>query len=42
VEEVFGKIPTTMQGNELPAIEKINQIVQTIDQYQKDIETLRG
>jgi archaellum component FlaC len=42
VEEMFGKLPTTAQGNELPAIEKINQIAQAIDQYQKDIETLSG
>jgi hypothetical protein len=42
VEEVFGKLPTTAQGNELPATEKIDQIAQAIDQYQKEIETLRG
>jgi hypothetical protein len=42
VEEVFGKLPTTSQGNELPAVEKIDQIAQAIDQYQKEIKTLRG
>ena len=41
LEEIFGKLPTTMQGNELPAAEKIDQIAQAIDQYQKEIETLR-
>lgn len=42
VEEIFGKLPTTVQGNELPATKKIDQIAQTIDQYQKEIETLYG
>jgi len=42
VEEIFGKLPATTQGNELLAAEKIDQIVQAIDQYQKEIETLRG
>jgi hypothetical protein len=42
VEEVFGKLPNTAQGNELPAVEKIDQIAQAIDQYQKEIETLCG
>jgi conjugal transfer/entry exclusion protein len=42
VEEIFGKHPTTVQGNELLAAEKINQIAQEIDQYQKEIQTLRG
>jgi DNA anti-recombination protein RmuC len=42
VEDIFGKLPTTAQGSELPAAEKIDQIAQAIDQYQKEIETLRG
>jgi uncharacterized protein YlzI (FlbEa/FlbD family) len=42
VEEVFEKLPTTAQGNELPVAEKIDHIVQAIDQYQKKIETLHG
>jgi hypothetical protein len=41
VEEFFGKLPTTVQGNEPPVAEKIDQIAQAIDQYQKEIETLR-
>ena len=41
MEEFFGRLPTTAQGNELPAEAKINQIAQAIDQYQKEIETLR-
>jgi hypothetical protein len=40
VEFFLGKLPTTAQGNDLPAAEKINQIAQEIDQYQKEIETL--
>jgi hypothetical protein len=40
VEEIFGKLPSTAQGNELPAAEKIDQIAQAIDRYQKEIETL--
>jgi hypothetical protein len=31
VEEIFGKLPTIAQGNELPATEKIDQIAQAID-----------
>jgi hypothetical protein len=42
VEDIFGKLPTTAQGSELPATEKIDQIVQAIDQYQKEIKTLCG
>jgi hypothetical protein len=42
VEDIFGKLPTTAQGSELPMAEQINQIVHAIDQYQKEIETLRG
>ena len=42
VEEFFWKLPTTAQGNELPAAEKIDWIAQAIDQYQKEIETLNG
>jgi archaellum component FlaC len=41
VEEIFGKLPSTAQGNELLATEKIDQIAQAIDQYQKEIENLR-
>jgi hypothetical protein len=42
VEDIFGKLPTTAQGSKLLAVENIEQIVQAIDQYQKEIETLRG
>jgi hypothetical protein len=42
VEDIFGKLPTTAQGSELPMAEKIDQIAQAINQYQKEIETLRG
>jgi hypothetical protein len=42
VEEIFGKLPSTVQGRELPATEKIDQIAQALDQYQKEIETLWG
>ena len=31
VEEVFGKLPTTAQGNELPVAGKIDHIAQAID-----------
>jgi hypothetical protein len=37
---IFEKIPSTMQGNELPIAEKINQIEQAIEKYQKEIENL--
>jgi uncharacterized protein YlzI (FlbEa/FlbD family) len=37
---IFEKLPNTAQGNELPVAEKIDQIVQAIDQYQKEIENL--
>jgi hypothetical protein len=42
VEDIFRKLPTTVQGSELPAVEKIDRIVHAIDQYQKEIETLHG
>jgi chromosome segregation ATPase len=42
VEDIFGKLPTTAQGSELPVAEQINRIVHAIDQYQKEIETLSG
>jgi hypothetical protein len=42
VEESFRKLPTTVKGNELSAIEKIDQIVQEIDQYQNEIKNLHG
>jgi hypothetical protein len=38
---MFEKLPSTTQGNELPVERKIDQIVQAIDQYQKEIENLR-
>jgi Skp family chaperone for outer membrane proteins len=38
---IFDKLPSTVQGNEIPIAKKINQIVQEIDQYQKEIENLR-
>jgi hypothetical protein len=41
VGEIFGKLPNTMEGNELPATEKIDQIAQAIVQYQKEIGDLR-
>jgi hypothetical protein len=41
VGEIFGKLPSTAQGNELPTAEKIDWIAQEISQYQKDIEDLR-
>jgi hypothetical protein len=33
VGEFFGKLPKTVQGNELPAAENIDQIVQAIARY---------
>jgi hypothetical protein len=33
VGEIFGKLPSTAQGNELPATEKIDQIAHVIDRY---------
>jgi peptidoglycan hydrolase CwlO-like protein len=42
VEDIFGKLPTTAQGSELSMEKQINRIVHAIDQYQKEIETLRG
>ena len=41
VEEIFGKLPTTTQGNELPAAKNIDQIAQAIDRYKKEIEGLQ-
>jgi archaellum component FlaC len=41
VGEIFGKLPNTAEGNKLPATEKIDQIVQEIAQYQKEIGDLR-
>ena len=41
VGEIFEKLPNTTQRNELPVVENIDQIVQAIEQYQKDIENLR-
>jgi hypothetical protein len=38
---IFEKLPSTAQGNELPVVEKIGQIAQKIDLYQKEIENLR-
>jgi polyhydroxyalkanoate synthesis regulator protein len=38
---IFEKLPSTMQGNELPVAGNIDQIAQAIDQYQKEIENLR-
>jgi hypothetical protein len=40
VGEIFGKLPNTTEGNELPSIEKIDQIAQAIVQYQKEIKDL--
>jgi hypothetical protein len=37
---VFEKLPSTVQGNELPIEGNIDQIAQTIDQYQKEIENI--
>jgi hypothetical protein len=42
VEDIFKKLPTTVQGSELPAEEKIDRIAHAIDKYQKEIETLCG
>jgi hypothetical protein len=36
----YEKIPKTMQRDELIETQNIDQIVQEIDQYQKDIENL--
>jgi hypothetical protein len=36
----YEKIPKNAQTTELTATEKIDQIVQTIDQYQQEIENL--
>ena len=40
VGEIFGKLPSTAQGNKLSAVENIDQIAQEIDRYQKEIEGL--
>jgi uncharacterized coiled-coil DUF342 family protein len=40
VVETYEKIPNTAQRAELIVAEKIDQIVQEIDQYQKDIENI--
>jgi hypothetical protein len=37
---IFEKLPNTVQGNELPVAEKIDQIAQAIEKYQKEIENL--
>jgi hypothetical protein len=37
---IFEKLPSTMEGNELPVAGKIDRIAQTIDQYQKEIENI--
>jgi hypothetical protein len=37
---IFEKLPITVQGNEIPLVGKIDQIAQTIDQYQKKIDNL--
>jgi len=37
---IFEKIPNTVQGNELPVEETIDQIVHAIEQYQKEIKNL--
>jgi hypothetical protein len=41
VGEIFGKVPSTAQGNELPVAENIDQITQAISRYQKEIKDLR-
>jgi hypothetical protein len=33
VEDIFGKLPTTLQGSEIPVEEKIDRIAHAIDQY---------
>jgi hypothetical protein len=37
---IFEKLSSTAQGHELPVVGKIEQIVQAIDKYQKEIENL--
>jgi hypothetical protein len=37
----YEKTPNIVQRDELIAVEKIDQIAQEIDQYQKEIENLR-
>jgi hypothetical protein len=41
VREIFGKLQNTAQENELPATKKIDQIVQEIARYQKEIKDLQ-
>jgi hypothetical protein len=36
----YEKIPKTAQTDEITTVEKIDQIAQAIDQYQKEIENL--
>ena len=40
VRGIFEKLPNTVQGNELLVAEKIDQIAQAIEKYQKEIENL--
>jgi conjugal transfer/entry exclusion protein len=40
VAGAYAKIPMTAQRDVLTAVEKIDQIAQAIDQYQKEIENL--
>jgi membrane-bound lytic murein transglycosylase MltF len=40
VARTYEKILKTMQGDELIAVENIDQIAQVIDQYQKEIENI--
>jgi hypothetical protein len=40
VGEIFRKLPNTAHGNELPAVENIDQIAHAITRYQKEIEDL--
>jgi hypothetical protein len=40
VAGTYEKIPTSVQRDALTAVEKIDQIAQAIDQYQKEIENL--
>jgi hypothetical protein len=40
VAGTYEKITQTAQGEEITGLEKIDQIVQAIDQYQKEIDNL--
>jgi hypothetical protein len=42
VTGTYEKIPKTTQTDELTTVEKIDQIAQEIDQYQKEIENLQS